>query len=71
MLHFQSLVSEETFQAIASPTDKLQLTIIILTTYSGDNLHIMVIYDVQVGYKSQLQTLSLVVKDVAYLGDIR
>ena len=36
-----SIISEQTFQAIASPTDKLQSTNITLTTYSGDNLHIM------------------------------
>ena len=56
-----SVISEQTFQAIASPTDKLQATSITLTTYSGQNLHILETYDVQVGYKSQSQTLPLVV----------
>ena len=56
-----SIISEQTFRAIASPTDKLQSTSITLTTYSGDNLHIVGTYDVQVGYKSQSQTLPLVV----------
>ena len=41
-----SIISEQTFQVIASPTDKLQSTSITLTTYSGDNLHIMGTYDV-------------------------
>ena len=56
-----SIINEQTFQVIASPTDKLQSTSITLTTYSGDNLHIMGTYDVQVDYKSQSQTLPLVV----------
>ena len=56
-----SIISEQTFWAIASPTDKLQSTSITLTTYSGDNLHIMGTYDVQVDYKSQSHTLPLVV----------
>ena len=56
-----SIISKQTFRAIASPTDKLQSTSITLTTYSGDNLHIMGTYDVQVDYKSQSQTLPLVV----------
>ena len=56
-----SIISEQTFRAIASPTDRLQSTSITLTTYSGDNFHIMGTYDVQVGYKCQSQTLPLVV----------
>ena len=56
-----SIISEQTFWAIACPTDKLQLTSITLTTYSRDNLHILGTYDIQVGYKSQSQTLPLVV----------
>ena len=56
-----SIISEQTFRAIASPTDKLQLTSITFTTYTGDNLHIMGTYDVQVLYICQSQTLQLVV----------
>ena len=56
-----SVISEQTFKAIVSPTDELQATSITLTTYSGQNLHILGIYDIQVGYKSQSQTLPLVV----------
>ena len=51
-----SIISEQTFREIASPTDKLQSTSITLTTYSCDNLHIMETYDVQVGYKSVTDT---------------
>ena len=53
-----SVISEQTFQAITSPTDKFQATSITLTTYSG---HILGTYDVQVGYKIHSQTLPLVV----------
>ena len=56
-----SVISKQTFLAILSPTDKLQPMSITLTTYSGDNLHIMGSYNVQAGYKSQSQTLTLVV----------
>ena len=56
-----SVISGQTFQAIASPTDKLQTTSITFTTYSGQNLHILGTYDVQVGYNSHSQTLPLVV----------
>ena len=41
-----AIISEQTFRAIASPTDKLQSTSVTLTTYSGNNLHIMGTYDV-------------------------
>ena len=44
-----------------SPTDKLQPTSITLTTCSGDYLHIMETYTIQVGYKSQSRTLPIVV----------
>ena len=56
-----SVISEQTFQAIASSTDKLEPTDITLSTYSGDNLHILGTYDVQVNYGSQSYTLPLVV----------
>ena len=56
-----SVISEQTFWAIASPRDKLQATSITLYTYSGHNLHILGTCNIQVGYKSQSQTLPLVV----------
>ena len=56
-----SVISEQTFQSIASPTDKLQPTDITLTTYTGQSLSILGTYDVQVCYQSQVHTLPLVV----------
>ena len=56
-----SVISEQTFHSIASPTDKLQPTDITLTTYTGHSLSILGTYDVQVCYQSQVHTLPLVV----------
>ena len=61
MLHFQSLVNNPFGPSQVQQTIKLQLMSITLATYSGDNLHILGTYNVQVGYKGQLQTLPLVV----------
>ena len=41
-----STISEETFHSIAQPMDNLQPTDIALTTYTGESLSIMGIYNV-------------------------
>ena len=45
-----SIISEETFRSIAQPMDNLQPTDIALTTYTGESLSIMGIYNVLVCY---------------------